>query len=1040
MSRRSGECASRGPVPLLSMVMGLALLLTACVQSGDTTPPTVTLNSSSSNVTSATTITLTATASDDVGVTMVEFYRQHLPPLLAPSQVWQRIGVDTVAPYRHELQVTSADNGTLNFRAYAHDGAGHSGISATVAVTVAIPGGPGNRPPRFVTEAITGAVVGVPYGYAVATFDPDAGDTLTITAPVLPGWLSLTDNGDGSALLAGTASNAEVGVHPLELEVSDGHGADASQAFTVTVSATNQPPDFTSTPLTLVAEDSPYLYAVAATDPDAGDTLTITAQILPGWLSLTDNGDGTAALAGTPGNDQVGDHPVELRVTDGFGAAATQAFRITVANTNDPPVARDDTLITDEDTLLVGNVLHDNGHGEDTDPDLPHGDSLGVALVAGVANGTLTLNADGSFNYLPTSGFSGADGFSYLLSDLAGQTDTAVVDISVVPVNDPPFFTSTPGDETVIRNTLTPNGVGVNFGVADPDGDPLTVTATSNNQSVVPDATLNPTCAAGSCSLGFTPSPDESADVLITLTVGDGMDAASTSFTVNVVPRVVINTNNGGFGSLRDAIQTSVPGDVIGFDVDGVFATPQTIGLLGQLVINTDLTIEGTANAGVTLDGQNTVRVLEVGSGVTVRVVDVRFVDGDPPNTCGSVGAVPCGGGVFVNSGSTVTLEHCRVSGGQADAGGGIFVDGATLRLRLSEVINNTAVYYGGGIANDDGTVVIEESVVSFNHASNVTAGAGGGVANINNASVALLSSLMESNSAGSNGGAIVNVGALAYVEISDSSLSLNSAGDAGGGIYNALGTVGLQNSVVSSNDAENGGGIHNLSGTINVIGQSSVKTNTAQFGGGIYSHLVSPNPPPTVTIDNSTVGGSGVGDGNTVSDMGGGIFTKDGSLVILNASSVSGNSGDDGGGIYIESGTVTLEDSGVSGNRANFGAGILNHAGTLTLTDSGVSANVGSGSGAGIYNGGGASLDLHGTTVGGRNLATGNRAEDNGGGIYNAGVLGLWDCSALVFNTADADLDGSGVGGGLYTTVSYTLDLSCPPDISGNVPDDIYP
>ena len=66
-----------------------------------------------------------------------------------------------------------------------------------------------------------------------------------------------------------------------------------------------------------------------------GDALTITAPVLPGWLSLTDHGDGTATLNGTPGNDDVGDHSVSLQVRDTAGLTGTQAFTITVSETPD---------------------------------------------------------------------------------------------------------------------------------------------------------------------------------------------------------------------------------------------------------------------------------------------------------------------------------------------------------------------------------------------------------------------------------------------------------------------------------------------------------------------------------------------------------------------------------------------------------------------------------------------------------------------------------------------------------------------------------
>ena len=63
---------------------------------------------------------------------------------------------------------------------------------------------------------------------------------------------------------------------------------------------------------------------------------------------------------------------------------------------NAPPVASDDAFRVNEDGTVMGNVLDDNGNGADIDPD---GDTLTVSLVSGPAEGTLVLNADGSFSY-----------------------------------------------------------------------------------------------------------------------------------------------------------------------------------------------------------------------------------------------------------------------------------------------------------------------------------------------------------------------------------------------------------------------------------------------------------------------------------------------------------------------------------------------------------------------------------------------------------------------------------------------------------------
>ena len=103
---------------------------------GDTTAPLVSLASSSTNVTVAGSITLTATATDNAGgsgVARVQFF-----------DGTTLLGTDTTAPYTQVVNLTSANNGTHTYTARASDVASNVGTSAGVTVTVNIPGGTGN--------------------------------------------------------------------------------------------------------------------------------------------------------------------------------------------------------------------------------------------------------------------------------------------------------------------------------------------------------------------------------------------------------------------------------------------------------------------------------------------------------------------------------------------------------------------------------------------------------------------------------------------------------------------------------------------------------------------------------------------------------------------------------------------------------------------------------------------------------------------------------------------------------------------------------
>jgi hypothetical protein len=110
--------------------------------------------------------------------------------------------------------------------------------------------------------------------------------------------------------------------------VSDGH-AIVAQPFTVTVTAVNHAPQFTSTPVATVAANVSYTYNIAAADLD-GDTIAFQAGTLPAWLSLLDHADGTATLTGTPSSSDIGNVDIAISINDGT-SWATQQFTLGVA-------------------------------------------------------------------------------------------------------------------------------------------------------------------------------------------------------------------------------------------------------------------------------------------------------------------------------------------------------------------------------------------------------------------------------------------------------------------------------------------------------------------------------------------------------------------------------------------------------------------------------------------------------------------------------------------------------------------------------------
>jgi len=286
-------------------------------------------------------------------------------------------------------------------------------------------------------------------------------------------------------------------------------------------------------------EDTPLVGNVLAdngngpdSDPE-GDPLTVNTT------PVTDPEHGTVVLENDgsfvymPDENFYGEDKFTYEVFDDNGDIDTGTVTIAVNPVNDDPVAEDNPVTTDEDTPLVGNVLADTGDGPDSDPD---GDALMVntAPVTDPEHGTVVLEDDGSFTYTPDENFYGDDSFVYEVLDGKGGTDTALVSITVEPVNDAPVaeddLVTTDEDTPLVGNVLADNGNGPD---SDPDGDALTVTTTP---AIGPEHGILELETDGT----FTYTPDENfyGDDAFVYEVSDGnggSDTASVSITVEPV-------------------------------------------------------------------------------------------------------------------------------------------------------------------------------------------------------------------------------------------------------------------------------------------------------------------------------------------------------------------------------------------------------------------------------------------------------------------------------------------------------------------------
>jgi CSLREA domain-containing protein len=315
--------------------------------------------------------------------------------------------------------------------------------------------------------------------------------------------------------------------------------------------------------------------------------------------------------------------------------------------------------------------------------------------------------------------------------------------------------------------------------------------------------------------------------------------------------------------------------------------------VLGDLDITDDLTIQGAGSSLTIVDGNGAVtgdRVFQILSSAKETSLS----------------------GLTIRNGKKITNTF--------DSGGGLYWTGGGGHLRLSNVIvEGNAAHYGGGIyldyASSGGDVTLDNLVLRANSAT--TAAGGGMVVALNGPlmAFALRNSQVYSNTAFQGGGI--------YLQSSFQPFALYSATIAGSQIY--------------SNTAGHGAGIDNDSGNADnplLLSDSYLHhNNSASLAGGIENN-------GGLSILRSTL------DSNIAATQGGGIYNNDNGLVEITQSTLSANTAQFGGGIFIESFIYTktlasVVNSTLSGNTASHqGAGLYANGGRAQFYNATIAAN----------------------------------------------------------------------------------------------------
>ncbi len=420
--------------------------------------------------------------------------------------------------------------------------------------------------PQFTSVPVLDATEDQDYRYDVTTSDADQAEIITISAPVLPYWITFEDLGNGTATLTGTPTNEELAPafdtlpYDVELVVSDWEGQSSTQAFTIMIQGVNDPPvpgaDETTTP-----EDTQTVIDVVLNDRD------VDGDIVPGSVTITraprhgtaTPSPSTGRITYTPDADYNGADDFEYQVDDDGtplpALSGVAEVTLTVEAVNDPPDTADDRATTDEDVAVLIDVL---GNDADRDGNLVPGS---LSIIAPPVHGDLAVDAGtGEITYTPDADYNGADSFQYEVSDDGSPepvaTATATVTLTINAINDPPVLE----DDTATTDEDTPVNVAVLVNDNDVDGslDPATlnvvsgpsngtaeVNATTGIITYTPGADFN-----GSDSFTYavsddgTPLPVLGGTATVTITVNainDAPDAADDTAETNEDEAVIVD-------------------------------------------------------------------------------------------------------------------------------------------------------------------------------------------------------------------------------------------------------------------------------------------------------------------------------------------------------------------------------------------------------------------------------------------------------------------------------------------------------------------
>nr|WP_237302093.1 tandem-95 repeat protein [Vibrio parahaemolyticus] len=338
--------------------------------------------------------------------------------------------------------------------------------------------------------------------------------------------VSLENNSNGYFVLVGNdvkltqagvdaVNNDELNLKDLTISasVSDGVNPTANDSDSLIVNRVNDAPTVENAIADQELSEDFATYTIDLNDAfkDSDSALNFSVSGNSNVLVSIENGIATIS----PTADWNGSETLTFTATDPSGESISQTVNFTVAPVAD--IVADKATVV-EDTPAIIKVL-----GNDTF----EGDGKVVSLDTnnGPANGTVSVNPDGSVTYTPNDNYVGKDTFTYVVTS-GGVSESTAVEVNVTPVNDAPVAKddiATTQEDTAVTIDVLSNDTDV-------DGDKLSI-----QSATVPEAQGKVEIVDG--KLVFTPAENFNGQAEITYTVTDGQltDEAKVTVTVNPV-------------------------------------------------------------------------------------------------------------------------------------------------------------------------------------------------------------------------------------------------------------------------------------------------------------------------------------------------------------------------------------------------------------------------------------------------------------------------------------------------------------------------